>query len=120
MLGTRAVKSAIEAKDTRLELLWPFLLPWSCLVCCRGLGTDLIERVDAGARHVRTWARPPSLDVELPALAFDDEPSGRSLITDDLPPEVLTLVRSEGTERVANPPDVGATLVTVAIGMDDG
>jgi hypothetical protein len=119
VLGTRAAKSAIEAKDARLEPLWPFLLPWSCLVCCQGLGTDLIERVDAGARHV--YGSPPrGPGIELPALAFGDEPVSRSLITDNLPPEVLTLVRSEGTERVANPPDVGATLVTVASDMGDG
>lgn len=105
LIATGAVRPQLDAGDHRLAPLWPDLLPLSCLTCCEGWGPDLLSRVDAAAGALA--ARVPN------GTGDDGADVPRSLITAELPPEVVAMVRSEGTERVLGPPDVGATLVTI-------
>jgi hypothetical protein len=100
LIGLDSVEKSLAARDQTLSFLWADLLPWSCLTCCEAIGPDLISRVDAQALRLSQ-----SRDRKL-----------RSLITDNLPPEVIALMDGDGLGARSTPPDVGATVVTVVDG----
>jgi hypothetical protein len=102
LVGPGAVETAIDERNYSLDFFWSFLLPWSCLVCCEGIGEDVLQRIDIQAQRIRLLSR----DV-------DDAPLPGSLITEDLPAEIWAVIEPGERDLPVAPPDLGATLVTL-------
>jgi hypothetical protein len=112
IVGPEVVETAVQMGDQSLGFFWPLLLPWSCLACCEKIGGSLVDLADRQATRVGSMRA----DIEAAAIR---SPEPRSLITESLPPEVIAVAGGEGFDDVGmEPPDVGATVVTLVRSPD--
>lgn len=105
LVGPGVVDYAIATRDASLDFLWPFLLPWSCLVCCQATRGEMVEKVDQQGMRIEGMWPEDSVIVTSP------EPLRRSMA--ELPPEVFLVVAGEGSFEDLTAPPVGATAVTL-------
>jgi hypothetical protein len=107
LAGVVTVEIAILEREENLDFFWPFLLPWSCMLCCERMKGSMLERIDSQVGRMQSF----------PYDRLPDLPESR--ITAALPAEVWSVLEGGAVLDDVEPPQVGATMVTL-VAEDEG